>query len=211
MNNEPGRKSVHVSNCQLEDLLEGLVPEDELLAIEEHLSECSECQADADAMFQAAAQLESWTAENHRRALVESRTMPAEARVAQLSLHAIGERLVRWLSPLWTPHFAGQPVTAADMASEEQTFYLDEGSIRLTCRWWAASEDQPAAFWIGWYANMTGPTDMWIRFSRSDDPAAVLAEKPLGSDLSGEAGWLSDELGFDPTRQPWALTLLITE
>lgn len=121
------------------------------------------------------------------------------------------DALVRYVSPLWHPALAGEPVTAADTAEEEQVFYLDAGSLRLTCRWWAASQGQPAALWLAWDADLTLPGDFWVRFTRRDDPTVVLAEKMLGGTFTGEAGWFADELGFDPTREPWSLTLVLTE
>lgn len=121
------------------------------------------------------------------------------------------DALVRYVSPLWHPALAGEPVAAADTAEQEQVFYLDEGSLRLTCRWWAASQGQPAALWLAWYADITRPGDFWVRFTRRDDPTAVLAERMLGGTFTGEAGWSADELGFDPTREPWSLTLVLTE
>ena len=120
-------------------------------------------------------------------------------------------RLVRWLSPLWQPPLAGELVTAADTATQEEVFALDEGAVRLTCRWWAASQGQPASLWIAWYADLTISADLWVRFTRRDDPSVVLAEKPLGEALTGEIDWSADDLGFDPTRTPWALTLMLME
>jgi RNA polymerase sigma factor (sigma-70 family) len=39
----------------------------------------------------------------------------------------------------------------------------------------------------------------------------VLAEVPLGSTLAGEEVFAAQELGFDPTHEHWALTLLLRE
>ena len=59
------------------------------------------------------------------------------ARVAAEGL-TFHDRLVRWLSPLWQPAWAGEMVSAADVAAQEQVFALDEGEIQVTCGWRAA-------------------------------------------------------------------------
>lgn len=143
--------------------------------------------------------------------MVAAASPPAVAGPLAAALQTLGGGLVRWLSPLWLPPLAGELVTAADTSAQEEIFYLDEGSIRLTCQWWAASQGQPATLWVAWYVNITLPGDFWIRFTRRDDPTTVLAEMPLGRALTGERGWSADELGFDPMREPWALTFVRTE
>jgi hypothetical protein len=120
-------------------------------------------------------------------------------------------RLVHWLSPLWHPPLAGEPVTAAEAPTQAHTFYLDEGVIQVTCTWWAAAPGQPAALRIAWHADLTLAGDFWARFTRPDDATVVLAEVPLGSALAGEEVFSMQELGFDPTREPWALTLVLRE
>src|SRR5262245_13985588 len=53
------------------------------------------------------------------------------------------DRLVRWLSPVWQPAWAGEVVTAADVAAQEHVFALDDGEIQVTCGWRAAYEHLP--------------------------------------------------------------------
>src|SRR4030095_1459076 len=52
--------------------------------------------------------------------------------------------LVRWLSPPWQPVWAGELVTAADVAAQEHVFALDDGEIQVTCGWQAAYGHLPA-------------------------------------------------------------------
>jgi len=127
--------------------------------------------------------------------------------------HAAGlrERLVHWISALWQPLWAGEPVTAADIPAQEQVFAFDEGEIRLTCEWRAAYQHQPALLRLTWQANLPVPTDIWVRFAQPDDPTVVLTEVQLGQALAGEAVWTAPELGFDPTREPWALIIVLRE
>jgi hypothetical protein len=142
--------------------------------------------------------------------LAPAATPQSETRqdAARLSLH---DRLVRWLSPLWHPPLAGVPVTAAASPTQAHLFYLDEGVIQVTCTWWAAAPGQPAALRLAWQADVALGGAFWARFTRPEDATAVLAEVPLGSTLAGEEVFAAQELGFDPTREPWALTFLLRE
>jgi hypothetical protein len=55
------------------------------------------------------------------------------------------------------------------------------------------------------------PGDFWIRFTLRDDPTTLLKELWLGDRLVGEQAFSSQDLGFDPTRTPWALMILLKE
>jgi hypothetical protein len=137
-------------------------------------------------------------------------TAPGKPKVAAArpTLH---DRLVRWLSPLWAPLLAGEVATAADTAAQAHTFYRDEGEIRVTCEWRAAVADQPAILRIAWQVSLRRPGNLWVQVTRRDDPAVRLAELALGSALEGERVWSADALGFDPSRVPWAMRLVVTE
>jgi hypothetical protein len=134
--------------------------------------------------------------------------------VAQAQARApLHDPFIRWLSALWHPPLAGALVTAADIPPQEKTFYLDEGTIRVTCTWWTATRDRPAALWMQWHADVTRPGDLWVRFTHAapEEAAVILAELRLGSALAGEAEWSTDTLGFDPSRERWALALMLRE
>jgi RNA polymerase sigma factor (sigma-70 family) len=107
---------------------------------------------------------------------------------------------------------AGVPVTAAAPPTQTQTFYPDEGGdIQVTCTWWGAEPGQPAALRLAWRADITQAGEFWARFTRPEDATVVLAEVPLGSALAGEEVFAVQELGFDPTCEPWALTFLLRQ
>lgn len=76
------------------------------------------------------------------------------ARVAAERL-TVGDRLVRWLSPLWQPTWAGELVTAADVAPQEHVFALDDGEIQVTCGWRAAYGHLPVTLRVAGQAHMT--------------------------------------------------------
>ena len=119
------------------------------------------------------------------------------------------DRLVRWLSPPWQPTWAGEVVTAADISAQEQVFALDDGEIRVTCGWRAAYRNLPATLRVTWHAHLSIPGDFWIRFTHPHDPTRPPVELRLGQTLAGEEEFTAQTLGFDPTRDPWALAILL--
>jgi anti-sigma factor RsiW len=130
---------------------------------------------------------------------------------ARPTLHDRFVGVVHWLSPLCQPLLAGEPATAADTPTQEYSFYLEEGTIRLTLAWWAATPGQPAALRIAWHVDTPTAADFWVRFTRREDPTVVLGQVPLGSAAAGEEVFSAQELGFDPTREPWAFIVLQRE
>jgi hypothetical protein len=119
------------------------------------------------------------------------------------------DRLVRWLSPPWQPAWAGEMVTAADVAAQEHVFALDVGEIQVTCGWRAAYGYLPATLRVTWQAHMTLPGDFWVRFTHPTDPTRPPVELRLGNTVAGEEEFPAETLGFDPTRDPWALAILL--
>lgn len=120
-------------------------------------------------------------------------------------------QLVRECSEPWHPVLAGELVAAAGARPQQKTFQLGDGNIRVTCEWQAAAQNQPAVLRVGWQARLARPGDLWVRFTRLEDPTDVLAEVQLGSALADAKVFTAHALGFDPTRVPWALTLLLKE
>jgi hypothetical protein len=119
------------------------------------------------------------------------------------------DRLVRWLSPPWQPPWAGEVVTAADVSAQEHVFSLDDGEIQVTCGWRAAYGNLPATLRVAWQAHLSIPGDFWVRFTHPDDPTRPPVELRLGNTLAGEEEFTAETLGFDPTRDPWALAILL--
>lgn len=130
------------------------------------------------------------------------------ARIAAAS-PTLRDRLVRWLSPPWQPAWAGEMVTAADVAAQEHVFALDDGDIQVTCGWRAAYRHLPATLRVTWQAHMTLPGDFWVRFTHPTDPTRPSVEVRLGNTVAGEEEFTAETLGFDPTREPWALAILL--
>lgn len=101
------------------------------------------------------------------------------------------------------PRSAGPSVTDGSLTAIRSTAVHAPGV--------ATYQDQPAFLRIAWQAPITLPGDFWVRFTRLEDQTAVLAEVRLGSALEGEEVFSAPVLSFDPTREPWALALLLTE
>jgi hypothetical protein len=130
------------------------------------------------------------------------------ARVAAERL-TVRDRLVRWFSPPWQPAWAGELVTAADVAAQEHVFALDDGEIQVTCGWRAAYGHLPATLRVAWHAHLTLPGEFWVRFTHPTDLTRPPVELRLGHTVAGEEEFTAETLGFDPTREPWALAILV--
>jgi hypothetical protein len=141
--------------------------------------------------------------------LHEARQLQAVPQVmASPSMHT---RVWEWLSAAWHPPLAGEVATAAGTQAQEHVFTLDEGHIRVRCDWWTPESGHPGMLRLSWHASVTRTTEFWARFTRADDPAVLLAEARLGDYPDGDKMYTADVLGFDPTRQPWALTIVLRE
>ncbi len=121
----------------------------------------------------------------------------------------IKEHLISWISPLWEPVWAGETVTAADIPEQEQNFEMDQGEyIHLSCYWQGKEGELDSFIRLTWNANIITYSTLWARFC---DPKTmnILAEFCLGTDLSGEKVLYCDELGFDPSSQKWAVSVIV--
>ena len=136
------------------------------------------------------------------------------ARLARtLKTNPVGEFLANvkaWFSPLWEPQWAGQAVTAADVPVQEQQFTLEDGGIAITCFWNARTENEAAYIKIAWTADISPGPELWVRFAHPETQA-ILYDGRLGTDLAGEETFTAAVLGFDPTVQRWAITLIVRE
>ncbi|HEY5869423.1 MAG TPA: hypothetical protein VI542_28325 [Candidatus Tectomicrobia bacterium] len=152
--------------------------------------------------------------EQYRLQLTYDGAYAREGETPEVAGPSLSERLVgvvRWLSPVWPVPGAGELATAAAAAAQTHTFYHTEGEIRVTCEWRAAVADQPATLRIAWQASLTRPGALRLQVTQHDDPAVLLTELALGSALEGQRVWSARALGFDPSRVPWALRLVVTE
>lgn len=129
---------------------------------------------------------------------------------ARAHAHRGQDLVVRWLSPLWQPLWAGAVISATGSTPPTQVFRLDDGEIRLTCRWSVAAQGTTATLHVSWRADLRTPSDLWVRFLQPET-TTLLAEVRLGTTLVGEKILTSQQLGFDPSRDRWALVVLLRE
>jgi hypothetical protein len=128
----------------------------------------------------------------------------------QPDLSRIRDRLIKWVSELWQPQWAGELVTAAHISEQQHIFYVQNQIIEISCSWGAQEPQYPAYIYIEWRANITTSGELWVRFIHPDTET-LLAELRLGSHLDGEARFSSTDLGFDPSTDKWAIALLLKD
>lgn len=122
----------------------------------------------------------------------------------------IPEKLIAWISPLWQPQWAGAAVTAADIPEQQRAFQTKEGEIDINCLWRPPSGKEPAYIQILWSANLVAERELWALFF-DPDTKNVLAEIPLGAQPEGGKSISSAALGFDPSNNAWAISILLKE
>lgn len=129
-----------------------------------------------------------------------------------LGIHKLlSEKLKQWmLDLLWIPEGAGQPPTAASIPQQEYSFITEEGNIKIWCRWEEQHDNEPAYLWVSWETHITTSKELWILFL-DPETQGIRSEVNLRTDLTGEATLTSNELGFDPSRDKWAVSIMLQE
>ena len=110
----------------------------------------------------------------------------------------------------WQPEYAGLQATAADIPQQAHTFVMEEGDIHLECNWGGPQGSDPAYIWLKWEANLSTEREFWAQFI---NPVAqtIRYEVCLGTYLLGEETFTSQELGFDPSTEQWAVAIVLKE
>ncbi|MCP4405633.1 MAG: hypothetical protein GY801_51060 [bacterium] len=123
---------------------------------------------------------------------------------------SVPSHLVNWVSELWPPQWAGVLVSAADIPEDTKSFILKDGESDITCLWKSRYEAEPAHIEISWAANLVVDRELWALFFHPDTKD-VLAEISLGTYPEGGKNITSETLGFDPSNEPWAISILLKE
>ena len=124
-----------------------------------------------------------------------------------------GEAL-KWAGPPirvskpWFPLWAGKLVTASDIPEQTHTFMLDDDKIALTCHWRAAYKNTSAYIYVSWKAKIAMVEEIRLRFLNPETDE-IYVQLSLGTDLTGEETFESDDLGFDPSNQKWAVCVVL--
>jgi hypothetical protein len=110
----------------------------------------------------------------------------------------------------WEPQWTEQQATAADIPEQAHVFRREDGDIEISCFWRSQYRKKPAYISISWRANVTTRNEIRARFINSET-REHLAEVDLGTHLMGEEIFTSDDLGFDPSSERWAMALVLKE
>ena len=178
----------HPDRERLYDYVLAWLPEAEAAGVRAHIAACADCSRET------------------------LRIMRLEKRLAALpeTKPALPERLVQWLAAFWEPLWAGQPVTAAEIPPQTQTFTAEQGHIRLTCSWKAEYRAEPAYIHVVWQMQMCRASELWLRFMEPETQA-LRYETCLGAAQAGEERIARADLGFDPSCDRWAIALGLRE
>lgn len=129
-------------------------------------------------------------------------------RLAQLK--QIGKTLIKWISPEWSPQWAGQVVTAGDIPDQHHTFETEQGSIDMSCSWKPQTDEMSPYLELSWRMDLVMEGELWCQFIHPDT-REILGEVRLGPYTEGGKYLSSQTLGFDPSRVPWTLSMLIKD
>ena len=110
----------------------------------------------------------------------------------------------------WEPKWVGKQVSAADIPEQRHTFRMAEGNLELSCSWRGKTAGSSAYIRLKWDARLTSRKEIWVRFS-DPETQSLRCEKLLGTLWKGEKPFYQDDLGFDPSRDPWAIAIILRE
>jgi hypothetical protein len=110
----------------------------------------------------------------------------------------------------WEPQWAGVPATASEIPEQRHSFKIDEGEINLSCYWKPKVGNDPAYLHLSWAAKIDIPAVLRARFM-NPETLETFSEICLSPRLQGEDNFTSDRLGFDPSNEKWAVSIIFEE
>lgn len=213
------KKRLHPAAEQLYDYVSGWLDQQEAKEVREHIALCGDCAQEVMKIMRIEDEME-------QDALDWADIPPSrEKSPAQAPLHpgvrtanetcavhkdSLTGVVVKWLSPLWEPQWAGQLVTASDIPKQVHTFTSEDGDIRISCYWQGEYKDEPAYIQLSWKSEIIPESELWVRFVYPETQA-IRHEVCLGTVLTGEETFTSDDLGFDPSDERWAISVALAE
>ncbi|MCP4179717.1 MAG: hypothetical protein GY756_18310 [bacterium] len=112
------------------------------------------------------------------------------------------------VSQVLVPQWSGQPITVADIPKVGHLFKTKYGEISIECTWEQARYDDSAYIWLFWKADIFEEREIIIRFINPETQMKIY-EVSLGKILMGEEVFTSNDLGFDPSNDRWAIAVII--
>jgi hypothetical protein len=191
---ETVKKPLHPTREMLYDYVLGWLEEDDEEQVQEHIADCARCTREVLHIIRLEREISSGREEDWETWVKRVISLPAQ--------------LVSWVSELWQPQWAGVPASAADIPEEKKTFNIKDGEIEISCLWRSQQETTPAYIQITWVANLVADRELWVVFF-DPETKEMLAEIPLGAYLEGGKNITSESLGFDPSREKWAISILL--
>jgi hypothetical protein len=148
----------------------------------------------------------SCLAESGERELLQDSDEETGSRTSALS--AFRDRVIQAVTGQWTPFGAGQMITAAKVPEQKYNFVTDHGKIEVSCSWSGEYREQSAFIRISWKAQISKPCEFMARFVNPDNNE-IRCEISLGEYRTGAKTILENELGFDPAKEKWAVSILL--
>ncbi len=185
------KQTPHPAGNKLYDYVLDLLDESEAQDIREHLAACGECTREALSLIQDEEELNQVAAD-------------------WANATPLKDRLKILVSELWTPRFVLQPATAAPESGEEHTFKIGDSDIKISCSVRGAYRQKPAHITIAWDANLALRSEISARFLKPDTQE-ILKEVYLGTEQKNEKTFTSQDLGFDPSQESWAIAIVLKE
>lgn len=130
--------------------------------------------------------------------------------LALTKIQHLGIALIKWASPIWQPQWAGQAVGAGDIPIQNHTFPIPNGHIDIRCSWQSEHKSTPAYIDLSWKANTMMEGELWCQFIQ-EETQVVFTEVRLGSETEGGIYLTTEDLGFNPSTENWALSFLVKE
>ncbi len=116
--------------------------------------------------------------------------------------------LIHWLSPVWEPELSGQLASAADIPKQDRIFATEHGDIKIVCQWDRQIGNEPAYLLVKWEVNIETDHGVSVRLT-NPDTQETLYDIDLGAIRVGEEAFTAGELGFDPSREKWAVSVVL--
>lgn len=180
----------HPSDEMLYDYVSEALSEAEASIVSEHLYYCGVCAEEVSRIRQFEKDVNAALWKQVNRLLPEP---------------GIAEHIA---TEFWEPQYAGQPATANDIPQQQHTFFIEDGNITVECSWGAQSDSDPAYIRLSWKARINTEQMLSARFV---DPETheTRSEACLGTALSGRTTFTHTDLGFDPSCERWAVSIVL--
>lgn len=105
---------------------------------------------------------------------------------------------------------SGQLASAADIPKQDKTFATEHGDIKIVCQWDRQIENEPAYLLVKWEVNIETDHGVSVRLT-NPGTQETLYDIGLGTIRVGEEAFTAGELGFDPSRENWAVSVMMLE